>query len=133
MNADLDGKFVFMNNQAIYRKSAVSGSIMGIRVAAFVILFSTWSLLTSTIATMSIFCVTISVVGLTTMMGWTLGTIQSILITILADFSVDYVLHLEHAYCKSAGTRKERIVSAFSEVGSPVLRHTLVLKTNPVL
>ena len=28
---DLDGKFVFMNNQAIYRKSAVQGALIGER------------------------------------------------------------------------------------------------------
>ena len=61
-----------------------------------------------------------AVIGLTTMVGWTLGTVEAILISILAGFSVDYVVHLAHAYSHSYGTVNERIVATFSEMGSPV-------------
>ena len=61
-----------------------------------------------------------AVIGLTTMVGWTLGTVEAILISILAGFSVDYVVHLAHAYSHSYGTVDERIVATFSEMGSPV-------------
>jgi predicted RND superfamily exporter protein len=54
------------------------------------------------------------------MVGWTLGTVEAILISILAGFSVDYVVHLAHAYSHSYGTVDERIVATFSEMGSPV-------------
>ena len=61
-----------------------------------------------------------AVIGLTTMVGWKLGTVEAILISILAGFSVDYVVHLAHAYSHNYGTREERIVETFSEMGSPV-------------
>ena len=94
----------------------------GTLIAFVVILLSTWSLITSLFATLSIASVMASVVGLTTMMGWELGTIQSILISILAGFSVDYVVHLAHAYSQASGASEDRVVAAFSEMGSPVLR-----------
>ena len=118
---DLDGKFVFMNNQRIYRTSAIRGALIGILIAFVVLLLCTWSLVISLFSTLSILCTMMSVVGITTMMGWTLGTVQAILISILAGFSVDYVVHLAHAYSHSPGTREERVTEAFSEMGSPVM------------
>ena len=54
------------------------------------------------------------------MVGWDLGTVEAILISILAGFSVDYVVHLAHAFSHNYGTTNERIVATFSEMGSPV-------------
>jgi len=54
------------------------------------------------------------------MAGWSLGTVEAILISILAGFSVDYVVHLAHAFSHNYGTVEERIVATFSEMGSPV-------------
>ena len=35
------------------------------------------------------------------LLGWELGTVESICLTIVAGFSVDYVVHLAHAYTHS--------------------------------
>ena len=122
MMTDMDGKFVFMNNQRIYRTSAVRGALIGLGIAFCVLLLCTWSLTISLLSSLSILCTMISVIGLTTMMGWTLGTTEAIQISILAGFSVDYVVHLAHAYASSnAATREERVVAAFSDMGSPVM------------
>merc|ERR1712194_272845 len=83
---DMDQKFIFMNNQKIFRTSAVSGSV----------------------------------IGFVTMIGWTLGTNEAILISILAGFSVDYVVHLAHAYVTAEGSTQERIKCAFAEMGGSV-------------
>merc|ERR550539_1966322 len=83
---DLDQKFVFMNNQRLYRTSAVSGSM----------------------------------IGSVTMLGWTLGTIEAILISILAGFSVDYVIHLAHAYYHAEGDVNERVIAAYGDMGISV-------------
>ena len=61
-----------------------------------------------------------SVIGLVTMAGWELGSIEAILISILAGFSVDYVVHLAHAYSHNYGSSEERLINTFSEMGSPV-------------
>merc|ERR1711907_897621 len=51
-------------------------------------------------------------------LGWELGTIESICLTILAGFSVDYVVHLVHAV---KGQRAEKVRSALDEIGVSVL------------
>jgi hypothetical protein len=117
---DLDQKFVFMNNQRIYRTSAVSGSMVGVLIAFIVLLLSTRKLHIAFFATISIFSVLVSVIGSTTMMGWTLGTNEAILISILAGFSVDYVVHLAHAYVHAVGNTEERLRDAFGNMGISV-------------
>ena len=54
------------------------------------------------------------------MLGYTLGTTESILISILAGFSVDYVIHLAHAYVHAEGDTDERVVTAFGDMGISV-------------
>lgn len=117
---DLDQKFIFMNNQKIYRTSAVSGSMIGVLIAFIVLLVSTRKFHIAFFATVSIFSVLLSVIGSTTMMGWTLGTNEAILISILAGFSVDYVVHLAHAYVHANGSTEKRITEAFGDMGISV-------------
>ena len=74
-------------------------------------------------------------------LGWELGTIESICLTIVAGFSVDYVVHLAHAYTHNSGigggagtgggagaggglvlaSRAERVRGALGEMGISVL------------
>merc|ERR1712118_612756 len=62
-----------------------------------------------------------SVLGCMVALGWELGTIESICLTILAGFSVDYVVHLAHAYVNSEKTdRSDRVRSALDEIGVSV-------------
>merc|ERR1711976_370027 len=117
---DLDQKFIF-NNQRIYRTSAVSGAMIGVGIAFAVIFISTRKLHISIFSTLSILSVLVGVIGSVTMLGWTLGTIEAILISILARFSVDYAIHLAHAYVHSkSNTIEGRITSAYGEMGISV-------------
>jgi predicted RND superfamily exporter protein len=118
---DLEQKWIFMNNQKVYRTSALTGAIIGVAIAFVVLLLATWSALLSILSVISILCTIVSVIGTVTMLGWTLGTIEAILISILAGFSVDYVVHLAHAYAGSSGQNHERVQHAFGEMGTPVL------------
>merc|ERR1712097_147895 len=55
-------------------------------------------------------------------LGWELGTIESICLTILAGFSVDYVVHLAHAYVHAEKKeRPDKVRSALDEIGVSVL------------
>mmetsp|Transcript_31945 Transcript_31945/g.77489 ORF Transcript_31945/g.77489 Transcript_31945/m.77489 type:complete len:119 (+) Transcript_31945:3835-4191(+) len=54
------------------------------------------------------------------MMGWSLGSIESILIGITAGFSVDYVVHLAHAYEIAEGDTYARVEEAFADLGISV-------------
>ena len=106
MMTDLDGKFVYMHNQFIYRTSALRGALIGVAIAFAVIFVSTWSLLMATASTLCILATLVSVVGLVTMRGWELGTVEAILISILAGFSVDYTVHFAHCYAASTSGRR---------------------------
>lgn len=120
MMTDLDQKYVFMNNQRIYRTSAISGSMVGVLFSFVVLFLSTWKFHLSLFATLSILSVLLGVIGSTTMLGWTLGTIEAILISILAGFSVDYVIHLAHAYNHAEGSVDERVIAAYGDMGISV-------------
>jgi hypothetical protein len=117
---DLDEKFVFMNNQSIYVQTAVQSAILGVCIAFVVLLLSTRVLHIAFFASLSITCVLVSVVGTMVMLGWYLGSIESILIGIIAGFSVDYVVHLAHAYEIAKGNTYERITEAFGDLGISV-------------
>merc|ERR1712230_358793 len=55
-------------------------------------------------------------------LGWELGTIESICLTILAGFSVDYVVHLAHAFVQAEKKeRSDKVRSALDEIGVSVL------------
>lgn len=114
--------WVRMRNQEIYISSAITGSLVGTALAFFVILIATRCILVATFAALSIAGILLSVLAFMVGLGWQLGTIESINITILAGFSVDYVVHLAHAYMVSkADTSHGRVEDALGEIGISVL------------
>ena len=113
ITTDLDEKFVFMNNQAIYVKTAIQSSILGVVIAFVVLMISTRVFHLAFFASLSITAVLVSVVGTMVMLGWSLGSIESTLIGIIAGFSVDYVVHLAHAYEIASGDTYSRVTEAF--------------------
>jgi len=117
---DLDQLFVKMNNQRIYRTSAVSGSMIGVAIAFAVLLIATKSFALSFFASASILTVLVGVIGSVSLLGWDLGSIEAILISILAGFSVDYVIHLAHAFVHAEGDTDTRIKAAFGDMGISV-------------
>ena len=117
---DLDEKFVFMNNQSLYVATAIQSAILGVCIAFVVLLISTRVFHLAFFASLSITCVLLSVVGTMVMLGWYLGSIESILIGIIAGFSVDYVVHLAHAYEIARGDTYERLTEAFGDLGVSV-------------
>lgn len=58
--------------------------------------------------------------GFVTMIGWTLGTTTAIMSSILAGFTVDYVVHLAHAYVETPGDTVTKIRASFAEMGGSV-------------
>merc|ERR1712100_653204 len=63
----------------------------------------------------------VSVLAMMSLAGYELGTITSIAITILAGFSVDYVVHLAHAYETSPReNRWEKAQEALELIGVSV-------------
>jgi predicted RND superfamily exporter protein len=117
---DTEQVFITMNNQRLYRVSAFVGGGLGLLIAFVVLFLSSRKLHIAVFAILSIIAVLISVIGTITMIGFTLGVFESILISILAGFSVDYVIHLSHAYVHAKGDTDERVVAAFGDMGISV-------------
>lgn len=118
---DLDQKFTFMNTQQIYVRTAVQSATLGIIIAFVVLMFATRVFHIALLATLSIASVLVSIVGMMVLLGWDLSSLESILIAVTAGFSVDYVVHLAHAYESAKGSTEERVKSAFSDMGISVL------------
>ena len=110
-----------MNTQRIYVRTAIQSSVLGLAIAFSVLMIATRVFHIAFFASISILCVLVSVLGTVVMLGWTLGSIESILISIIAGFAVDYVVHLAHAYERADGDSATRITTAFSEMGISVL------------
>merc|ERR1711907_273681 len=102
-------------------RTAVSGAAIGSVVAFVVILLATWEIIIAVSSFATIACILISVLAMGRVAGYELGTITSISITILAGFSVDYVVHLAHAYqTSSLPTRQEKAQEALEVIGVSV-------------
>lgn len=114
-------KWVWMHTQQLYKYTAVRGAFIGVALAFVVILVSTQSFSTSLIATATIASILTTVTGMMYVYGWQLGTIESICVTVLAGFSIDYTVHLTHMYAMSTEpTRKERVQDSLSIIGVSV-------------
>lgn len=120
---DLDQKFIFMNNQKIYVRTAYQSAIVGVAIAFLVLLLATRVFHIALFASLIIASVLVSVVGMMVLLGWQLGSIESILIAVIAGFSVDYVVHLAHSYeaASDAKTTSERLEAAFGDMGISVM------------
>merc|ERR1711935_651481 len=78
----------------IYMRTAVQSAIVGVAIAFVVLLLATRVFHIALFASFSIVSTLVSVVGMMVMLGWQLGSTESILIAVIAGFSVDYVVHL---------------------------------------
>merc|ERR1711988_322072 len=119
---DFNGpNWIWMHTQSIFIRTAVSGATIGSVVAFVVILIATRQVIIAFSAFATIACILVSVLAMMRIAGYELCTITSIAITILAGFSVDYVVHLAHAYETSErATRREKAQEALEVIGVSV-------------
>merc|ERR1712193_527736 len=114
--------WVWMHTQTVFVSSALTGMITGTVLAFVVVLFATQQILVALASVLTIAGVVSSVLGSMVALGWELGTVESICLTILAGFSVDYVVHLAHAYVHAEkNERSDKVRSALDEIGVSVL------------
>merc|ERR1712193_563809 len=114
--------WVWMHTQTVFVSSAITGMITGTVLAFVVVLLATQQILVAFASMFTIVGILASVLGAMVALGWELGTIESICLTILAGFSVDYVVHLAHSFVQAEKKeRSEKVRSAFDEIGVSVL------------
>merc|ERR1712159_231451 len=114
--------WVWMHTQSVFVSSAMMGMLTGTLLAFSVVLIATQQILVALASLFTIAGVLASVLGAMVGLGWELGTIESICLTILAGFSVDYVVHLAHAFVHGDfKTRAEKVRNTLDEIGVSVL------------
>jgi hypothetical protein len=119
--------WVFMHTQSIYISYAVLGIFCAIGLAYVVLLVATNNLIVASSAVLTILGVCLCVLGSMVLMGWELGMTESICLTILAGFCVDYIVHFAHSFmeCPDRSSRTERAAYAMRHMGISVLSGAL--------
>ena len=64
---------------------------------------------------------------------WEFGPLEAIFLTTFVGSSVDYIVHVAHAYSQSfAGTRRQKVEKALMYVGSAVLNGAMTTLAAPL-
>lgn len=116
------------NGQMLQTAYSAAGIALG--CSAAVILFSSQSVVLTLFCTFTIGYVLTSVTATLVAMGWTLGFLEAICFAILIGVSVDFVIHLGHAYSTAAAPGEEadrgfRTRHALIQMGPSILATAL--------
>jgi hypothetical protein len=124
-SADLRNKWIQLTMHDSYVRLSVQGLGLGFVTAFLVLLISTRSLAISVIAAACLVQIVGGVLGSMRAINWSLGIVESLCLMIAGGLSVDYVLHIAHAYAQTAGEnvegRAERAEIAVTRMGLPLL------------
>ncbi|CAH1790939.1 unnamed protein product [Owenia fusiformis] len=108
--------------QEVLSKSAIQGIIIGISIAFPVLVLATNNIIIGFIATVSISCITVTIVGLIPLVGWKLGVLESLNLSLVVGLAVDYVVHLAEGYHNSPKVdRLGRTQDMLRDVGISVI------------
>ncbi|XP_021340144.1 protein dispatched homolog 1-like [Mizuhopecten yessoensis] len=78
--------------------SALRGIAIGICLGFVVLTIATQNVVIGFLATLSIACVTVTIIAIIPMVGWKLGVLESLNLSLVVGLSVDYVVHLAEGY-----------------------------------
>ena len=96
--------------------------MIGLSLAFPVLVFTTCNWIIGLLATLTIGLITLAVVGLIPLVGWSLGVMESINLTLVVGLAVDYAVHLADGYVRSLHfSREERARYMLGNVGISVL------------
>lgn len=99
-------RYVGVNTEKVLLSSAVWGTVFSLILAGIMILIATNNYLVTAWSLLVIFLVVNAVVGTMVVLGWTLGVVESICLTICVGLSVDYTIHLCHIFATSSATTR---------------------------
>ncbi|GAX18142.1 hypothetical protein FisN_25Hh124 [Fistulifera solaris] len=113
----------YFDTNASMISSAYISAATAVAVGAAVILFSSHSFVLTFFSGIAITYVLTSVVAAMVALGWTLGFIESICVSILIGISCDFVIHFTHAYSALPGeaSRHARTKSSLIVMGPSIL------------
>lgn len=91
---------------------------MSLLFAFPVLAISTDDLLLGSLATVTICCATVSVIGMIPLVGWRLGVLESLNLTLVVGLAIDYIVHMaEGFHISRKSTRKEKLLEVLHETG----------------
>eukprot|EP00928_Gymnodinium_smaydae_P097991 TRINITY_DN9008_c0_g1_i1.p1 TRINITY_DN9008_c0_g1~~TRINITY_DN9008_c0_g1_i1.p1 ORF type:complete len:1314 (-),score=156.63 TRINITY_DN9008_c0_g1_i1:182-4084(-) len=118
--------YLFMTTQNEMVKSAIMGAVMSLLIAFVVMVVASLNWRTALLGFINVLAITILFLGMIPILGWSLGEYECIFVIACVGLSVDYTLHLLHAYNHAhCDTRKERSRAALGEMGISVFSSAL--------
>ena len=96
--------------------------MIGISLALIILIITSTNVIVGFLATFVIALITCTVLGIINIIGWKLGPLESLNLTLIVGLAVDYVVHLAEGYMQlQHGTRSNKVRYALSHVGVSVL------------
>ncbi|KAJ3439580.1 sterol-sensing domain [Anaeramoeba flamelloides] len=121
MAATISDVWMRMLTEEIMITVALTTIFVSLGIAFLIILISTKNYITSTLAILSIGGVVVTIIGMMISLGWSLGAVESISLTIIVGISVDYIVHFCHAYnVSNEETAFEKLREAMYSLGISV-------------
>jgi len=103
-------------------KDAIQGMLIAGSVSFVILVITTHNIILASYAILCIAGIVTSVMSIVYFQGWDFGTAESIAVVILIGFSVDYVVHICHAYVESHHRSKmERTRDALSKMAISIV------------
>ena len=122
----VDNSFHWMKVQEVLVKTAFTGILLGLLLALVVLTLASSNIIVGVAATATIGCIVVMVLGMVYYAGWKIGVLESLNLTLVVGLSVDYVVHLAHAYVEAPPTnRTEKVHFALVNVGVSILSGAL--------
>lgn len=115
--------FWYFETTAQMYTTAVGSIMIALTAAAVVIFVSSKSVVVTILSVLSVAYVLASIITMTLVIGWHLGFLEGICFAIAIGISVDFVVHLSHAYTTPKGKvgKEERSRFAVLSMGPSIL------------
>eukprot|EP01065_Artemidia_motanka_P029383 TRINITY_DN354_c0_g1_i5.p1 TRINITY_DN354_c0_g1~~TRINITY_DN354_c0_g1_i5.p1 ORF type:complete len:1381 (+),score=421.40 TRINITY_DN354_c0_g1_i5:88-4230(+) len=114
--------YVEMHGQSVMVREAIVGTVVSLSFAFGVVLLATLNPILASFVLLELVGVVSSVLGLIWVIGWRLGEVESISMTILVGLSVDYVVHFAVHYGETTQEeRKLKTLETCQGMGTTVL------------
>ena len=115
-------------------RSAVSSTALSVALTFAIILASTLNLAVAFYAIVTVIAIVACVMGCIVLMGWELGLLESMCMSILVGMSVDFVVHFAHAWVSDDGAGAAAAEGAEPGPGQPTgRRQELATRTHTSL
>lgn len=102
--------------------NAIRGVCLGLALTLPILIIMTGNWIVALLCMLSITSTTLGVIGIIPMIGWKLGVLESLNLTLVVGLAVDYVVHLAEGYVTcSQASRQDRVKHTLSHVGISVL------------